>query len=146
VLLLSERFEELEKRLSQIERVSNVVSLMLTSLLTLSLMCDVLGISFAELVHKIVTLPWVIPVEVILQYYWLWYTLEVVLLVLLIIDQVTVYRFLARNIEPPKTYVLYMNTAMFLISFWLALVLRTATLMLIAFLSSFTLIYTLMKR
>lgn len=143
---MSEEFEELEKRLSQVERVANVVSLMITSILTLSLACDVLGISFAELIQKIVTLPWIIPIEVILQYYWLWYTLEVILFVLLIVDQVTVYRFLAKNIEPPRAYVLYMNTTMFLISLWLALILRTGTLMMIAFLTAFTLIYTLMRR
>jgi len=143
---LPEELEELEKRLSQVERIANVASLMLTSILALSLACDVLGISFAELVHKIVTLPWVIPIEVILQYYWLWYTLEVTLLILLIVDQVTVYRFLAKNIEPPRAYVLYMNTAMFLISLWLALILRTGTLMMISFLTAFTLIYTLMRR
>lgn len=144
--LAEERFEEIERKLTQVEKIANIVSLMFTSLLTLSLLSDVLGISFAELVQKIVTLPWVIPVEIIVQYYWLWYSLEVVLLIMLIVDQVVMYRFLAKNIEPPRTYVLYMNTAMFLISFWLALILRTGTLTLIAFLSSFTLIYTLMKR
>jgi hypothetical protein len=141
-----ERFEDIEKKLSYIEKVSNVVSLMVTSLLTLSLLSDVLGISFAELVQKIVTLPWVIPIEIIVQYYWLWYTLEVVLLILLIVDQVVTYRFLARNVEPPRSFVLYMNLTMFLISFWLALVLRTGTLMLISFLTSFSVVYTLLKR
>ena len=144
--LAEERFEEFEKRLSQAEKIANIVSLMLTSLLTLSMLSDVLGISFAELVHRVATLPWVIPIEIIEQYYWLWYSLEVFLLILLIVDQAITYRFLAKNIEPPRTYVLYMNLVMFLLSFWLGLIIRTGTLIMIAFLSSFSLIYTLMKR
>jgi hypothetical protein len=144
--LAEERFEELEKRLSQAEKIANIVSLMLTSLLTLSMLSDILGISFAELVHRVVTLPWVVPVGIIEQFYWLWYSLEVLLLILLIVDQAVTYRFLARNAEPPRTYVLYMNLVTFLLSFWLGLVIRTGTLIMIAFLSSFSLVYTLMKR
>lgn len=141
-----ERFEELERRLTQIERIANVVSFVITALLTLSLLSDVLGINFAELIHRIVTIPWVIPIEVIAQYYWLWYTLEVVLVILLIVDQIVTYRFISKDLEPPRNFVLYMNLTMFLISFWLALILRTATMILIAFLTSFTVVYTLLKR
>jgi hypothetical protein len=144
--LAEERFEELEKRLSQAEKIANIVSFMLTSLLVLSMLSDVLGISFAELVHRVATLPWVVPVEIVEQYYWLWYSLEALLLILLIVDQAITYRFLAKNIEPPRTYVLYMNLVMFLLSFWLGLIIRTGTLLVVAFLSSFSLIYTLMKR
>lgn len=144
--MAEERFEEIERKLTQVERIANMVSLVLTSLLTLSLLSDILGIGFAELVQKVVTLPWAIPVETIAQYYWLWYSLEAALLIMLIADQAVMYRFMAKDIEPPRTYVLYMNLAMFLLSFWLGLVIRTATLLVIAFLSSFSLIYTLMKR
>jgi hypothetical protein len=107
---------------------------------------DLVGVSVPELVWRVVSVPWVIPVEIIVEYYYVWYTMYCLLFVLMVVDYFVYVRYMHRKMVPPVTYARYMSLAIFLLSFWLALLFKTTTLMLVAVFSSLSLMYTILAR
>jgi len=143
---MSERYFEVERALEIAEKVSTTFSYALSWFLTLMLFGDLIGVSVPELIWRVITIPWVIPVEIITEYYPVWYIMYCALFVLMIVDNVVVTRYMQYKKMPPVTYARYMSLAIFLLSFWLALLFRTLALTLICIFSSVTLIYTVLRR
>lgn len=126
------------------EKVSNMVGILLSTLLTIQLLGDLLGISVVELFKTAVTRPWVIPTEIIEAYYPLWYGMEWALLLLMLSDNVYTMRYLqSHNAPPPPSYERWMSLAIFMLSFWLAILFRYASLTMITIFAAISLSYTM---
>jgi hypothetical protein len=67
------------------------------------------------------------------------------LFAIMVVDYAVYFRYSTMKRMPPPSYAKYLSLAAFLLSFWLALLFRTATLTLIAVFSAISLIYTLRK-
>jgi hypothetical protein len=141
---MSERYFEVERALEVAEKFTVVFSHAISLFLILSMFGDLVGVPVFELVYRVVTVPWVVPVEIILEYYYVWYTMYCLLFVLVVVDYVVYVRYMHRKTVPPVTYARYMSLAIFLLSFWLALLFKTTTLILIAVFSSLSLMYTML--
>jgi len=126
------------------EKVATVVGNLLSMLLIVQMMGDLLGVNIFDILRTIVARPWVVPVELVEQYYWLWYSMEFALLVIMLADQVYTMRYMQVHKEPPPPeYVRWVSLAIFLLSFWLAIVLRYTTFFIICIMSAISLSYTL---
>jgi hypothetical protein len=143
---VAERYFEVERALEIAEKFTTVVSHALSLFIILSMFGDLLGVSVPELVWRAVTVPWVIPVDIIAQYYHVWYSMYCALFVLIVADYAVYMRYMQLRRTPPLAYVRYMALATFILSFWLALLFRTFTLTLIAVLSSATLAYSVVAK
>jgi len=129
------------------EKVSNVVSSLLSVFLIVQMFGDLLGISVVEVLKTAVTRPWVIPVEWIEAYYPLWYGMEWALLVLMLSDQVFTMRYMQTHKRPPPpSYERWMSLAIFLLSFWLAILFRYMTFSLITIFAAISFSYTMFIR
>lgn len=129
------------------ERIANIVGNLLSMLLIVQMMGDLLGINVFEAIRIVVTRPWVVPIEWIKQYYWLWYTMECMLLVVMLADQVYTMRYMQVHKEPPPpNYVRWVSLTVFILSFWLAIVLRYMTFFIICVMSAISLSYTMFVR
>ena len=129
------------------EKIGNIVSTLLSTLLIIQMIGDLLGINVFEVLKTAVTKPWVIPVEWIYMYYPLWYALEWVLLILMLSDQVYTMRYMQMHKEPPPpTYARWMSLAIFMVSFWLAIILRYMTFTIITVFAAITFSYTMFVR
>ena len=144
--MVAERYFEVERALEIAEKLATVVSHALSLFIILSMFGDLLGVSVPELLWRAVTVPWVVPVDIITQYYYIWYGMYCALFVLVVADYVVYMRYMQLRGAPPLAYVRYMSLATFMLSFWLALLFRTFTLTIIAVLSSATLVYSLLAR
>ena len=142
----SERYFEVERALEIAEKFTIVFSHAISLFLILSMFGDLVGVPVHELIWRVVSVPWIIPVEIILQYYYVWYTMYCLLFVLMVVDYFVYVRYMHRKMVPPVTYARYMSLAIFLLSFWLALLFKTTTLILIAVFSSLSLMYTILAR
>jgi len=143
---MSERYLEIERVLGVVEKIATSFSNALSLFLILVMFGDLLGISVPELLWTAITRPPVIPVDIIVQYWYVWYGMQCVLLVLLIVDYVVFLRFMQLKKMPPVSYVRYVSLVMFILSFWLAILFRKLTFILIALMSSLTLMYSLLGR
>jgi len=129
------------------EVASNVVSSLLSTLLIVQMIGDLLGIPVFEVLKEVVTRPWVIPIEWIEMYYPLWYAMQWALLMLMISDQVFTMRYMqARKEPPPPAYARWMSFAIFMVSFWLAILFRYMTFVLITIFASISFSYTMFVR
>jgi len=138
---------DVERALEIAERVSNFVSMALSTILILTMIGDILGISIIEAVRTVVTRPLVIPKEWIEMYYPLWISMEFVLLGAMLYDQIFTMRYMQTYNElPPLGYARVMSFLMFFLSFWLFLVFRKWSFGLIAVFSSISFIYALLAR
>jgi len=138
---------DIDRVLDISEKISNVVSSLLSMLLIVQMIGDLLGISVFEALTTALTRPWVIPVEWIEMYYPLWYAMEWMLLILMISDQVFTMRYMQTHKQPPPpAYVRWMSFAIFMISFWLALLFRYMTFVLITIFASISFSYTMFVR
>ena len=142
----SERYFEVERALEIAEKFTTVFSHAVSLFLILSMFGDLVGVPVHELIWRVVSMPWIIPVEIILQYYYVWYTMYCLLFVLMVVDYFVYVRYMHRKMVPPVTYARYMSLAIFLLSFWLALLFKTTTLIFIAVFSSLSLMYTILAR
>jgi hypothetical protein len=140
-----ERLYEAERALEVAEKASLIVANALSLFLIFSMLGDLLGVSIPELVWRAITTPWVVPVEIITAYYPLWYGMYWCLFAIMVVDYAVYFRYSTMKRMPPPSYAKYLSLAAFLLSFWLALLFRTATLTLIAVFSAISLIYTLRK-
>jgi len=126
------------------EKIANVFSSLLSMLLIVQMMGDLLGISVLDVLKTALTRPWVVPVEWIEAYYPLWYAMEWMLLILMISDQVFTMRYMQTHKRPPPpAYVRWMSFAIFMISFWLAILFRYMTFTLITIFASISFSYTM---
>ncbi len=129
------------------DKISIVVGNLLSLWLLVTMMGDLLGINVFELARQLILRPWVIPEEWIELYYPVWYAMEWALLILMMADQVFTMRYYSTGERmPPPSYVRWMSLAIFIISFWLALLFRYATFILIAIFSSISFSYTMFVR
>jgi hypothetical protein len=143
---VSERYFEVERVLEVAEKIATVFSHAISLFLIFSVFGDLVGVPVPELVHRVVSAPWVIPVEIIAEYYYVWYTMYCMLFALMVVDYFVYVRYMQRKMIPPISYARYISLATFLLSFWLALLFRTTTLILISVFSSVSLVYTLLSR
>jgi hypothetical protein len=143
---MSERYLEAERALEIAEKVTIVFSHAISLFLIFSMFGDLVGVPVSELIWRVVSVPWVIPVEIIVEYYYVWYTMYCLLFVLMVVDYFVYVRYMHRKMVPPVTYARYMSLAIFLLSVWLALLFKTTTLILIAVFSSLSLMYTTLRR
>jgi len=138
---------DIDRALEFSEKITNVLSSFLSMLLIIQMVGDLLGISVFEILKTAITRPWVIPIEWIEMYYPLWYAMECILVVLMIGDQVFTMRYMqAHRQPPPPVYVRWMSFAIFMVSFWLAILFRYLTFTLIAIFSSISFSYTMFIR
>ena len=138
---------DIDRALEFSEKITNVLSSFLSMLLIIQMVGDLLGISVFEILKTAITRPWVIPIEWIEMYYPLWYAMECILVVLMIGDQVFTMRYMQVHRQPPPpVYVRWMSFAIFMVSFWLAILFRYLTFTLIAIFSSISFSYTMFIR
>jgi len=129
------------------ERLSNIVGSLLSTLLIVQMFGDLLGISVVEALKTALTRPWVIPVEWIEMYYPLWYAMQWALLILMLFDQIFTMRYMQTHREPPPpSYVRWMSLAIFMVSFWLAILFRYMTFTLITIFAATSFSYTMFIR
>jgi len=126
------------------DKASMAVGNILSLWLLVSMMGDLLGVNVFELARQLVLRPWVIPVEWIELYYPVWYAMQWCLLILMLADQVFTMRYYSVGRKmPPASYVRWMSLAIFLISFWLALLFHYSTFVLISVFSAISFSYTM---
>lgn len=126
------------------EKISNILSSLLSVLLIVQMFGDLLGINIFETMRLVISRPWYIPVEWIEMYYPLWYSMEWILLILMLSDQIFTMRYMQFNKTlPPPAYERWISLAMFFISFWLAMLFRYMTFTLIAIFSAISFSYTM---
>ncbi|MEM1554592.1 MAG: hypothetical protein QXJ72_06900 [Thermoproteota archaeon] len=103
-----------------VEKIITAVSNMITLVFILSLFSDLLGISLFELFQKLVTTPWIIPVEIIERYWFIWYGMEWVMLFAIAIDWWYSQWYYSKYKETPSpTYTLCISTLVFAPSIFL---------------------------
>jgi len=135
---------DIDKVLDWSERISNMIGMLLSMLLTIQMFGDILGINVAEVIRIIITTPWVIPKEWIEMYAPLWFTMEVLLLMTMLADNIYSTRYLQEHkVPPPLRYERWVSLLMFILSFWLAIIFRYLTFTLIAIFSSISFAYTM---
>jgi len=138
---------DIDRALDLSEKISNVASSLLSMLLIVQMVGDLLGINVIEALQIAISRPWVIPVEWIEAYYPLWYAMQWMLLILMISDQVfTMWYMQVHKQPPPPVYVRWMSLAIFMVSFWLAILFRYMTFTLITIFSSISFSYTMFIR
>jgi len=138
---------DVDRILELSDKLSMVFSSLMSMILIVQMIGDLLGISIFEAVKIAISRPWVIPTEWIVQYYPLWYAMQFILLVLIISDQVYTMRYMqARKTPPPPSYERWISLAIFIISFWLAIILRYATFTLITVFAAISFSYTMFIR
>ena len=138
---------DVDRVLDLSERLSSVVGSLLSTLLIVQMFGDLLGISVVEALKAALTRPWVIPVEWIEMYYPLWYAMQWALLVMMLFDQVFTMRYMQTHREPPPpSYVRWMSLAIFMVSFWLAILFRYMTFTLITIFAATSFSYTMFIR
>ena len=129
------------------EKVATVVGNLLSMLLIVQMIGDLLGINIFDALGALMARPWVVPVELVEQYYWLWYSMELALLAIMLADQVYTTRYMQVHKEPPPPeYVRWISLAIFTLSFWLAIVFRYTTFFIICAMSAISLSYTMFAR
>ncbi|RLF08519.1 MAG: hypothetical protein DRJ60_00210 [Thermoprotei archaeon] len=138
---------DVDRALELSEKLSNAVGSLLSIVLIVQMMGDLLGINVIEALKMTLTRPWVIPVEWIEMYYPLWYAMQWALLILMLSDQVFTMRYMqSHKAPPPPSYERYMSLAIFIVSFWLAILFRYMTFTLITVFASISLSYTMFIR
>ncbi len=131
----------------QADMIYMAVSSMLSMVLIASLFGDLLGVNVFELAKQVITKPWVIPKDIIEQYYPLWYGMEWFLLIVMLADQVYTMRYYSVNKGfPPASYTRWVSLLIFIPSFFLLILFRTATFFLLTILSTTSLVYSFMKK
>ena len=129
------------------DKTSMIIGNLLSMWLLVAMMGDLLGVNVLELAKQLVFRPWVIPEEWITLYYPVWYAMEWALLILMLVDQVFTMRYYSAGQRmPPTTYVRWMSFAIFIISFWLALLFHYATFIFITVFSSISFSYAMFIR
>lgn len=129
------------------EKIANVVGSMMSMFLIVMLFGDILGINVFEALRTAVLRPWIIPIEWIEMYYPLWYAMEWLLLILMLVDQVFTMRYMhVHNMPPPPSYERWMSLAIFLISFWLAILFRYMSFTIITVFAAISFSYTMFVR
>ena len=138
---------DIDRALELSEKISNVVGSLLSMFLIVQMFGDLLGISVIEVLKTALTRPWVIPVEWIEMYYPLWYAMQWALLILMLSDQVFTMRYMQTHKRPPPpAYERWMSFAIFMVSFWLAILFRYMTFTLITIFAAISFSYTMFIR
>ena len=138
---------DVDRILELSDKFSMMFSTLMSMVLIVQMIGDLLGINVFEAVKIAISRPWVIPTEWIVQYYPLWYAMEFALLVLIIFDQVYTMRYMQAHKRPPSpSYERWMSLAIFIVSFWLAIILRYATFTLITVFAAISFSYTMFIR
>jgi len=138
---------DIDRALEISEKISNVIGSLLSMFLIVQMFGDLLGISVVEVLKTALTRPWVVPVEWIEMYYPLWYAMQWALLILMLSDQVFTMRYMqVHKRPPPPSYERWMSFAIFMISFWLAILFRYMTFTLITIFAAISFSYTMFIR
>jgi len=138
---------DVDRALELGEKLSNIMSSILSMFLIVQMLGDLLGISVIEALKTAITRPWVIPVEWIEMYYPLWYAMQWALLILMLSDQVFTMRYMQTHKQPPPpAYERWMSFAIFMVSFWLAILFRYMTFTLITIFAAISFSYTMFIR
>lgn len=138
---------DVDRVLELSEKLSNVVGTLLSMVLIVQMVGDLLGIDIAKALEMALTRPWVIPVEWIEMYYPLWYAMQWALLILMLSDQVFTMRYMqVHKSPPPPSYGRWMSLAIFMLSFWLAILFRYMTFTLITIFAAISFSYTMFIR
>jgi len=138
---------DVDRALELSEKLSNIVGSLLSMVLIVQMLGDLLGINVIEALKTALTRPWVIPVEWIEMYYPLWYAMQWALLILMLSDQVFTMRYMQTHKRPPPpSYERWMSFAIFMVSFWLAILFRYMTFTLITIFAAISFSYTMFIR
>jgi len=139
--------EDIDRVLELSEKIGNIIGSALSVLLIIQMLGDLLGISVIQVLHAAISRPWVLPTEWIEAYYPLWYAMEWSLLILMMVDQVYTMRYMQTHKQPPPPgYERWMSLAIFMVSFWLTLIFRYMTFVIILIFASISFSYTMFIR
>jgi len=139
--------EDVEELAEKIEKIGNFVSQAMSTMMIILLLGDLLGINVGQLLIIAITKPWIIPWEWIVQYYTLWYGMMWTLFACMLGDQIYSMIYMNRyGKPPPPKYERWMSLAVFMLSFWLALIFRYASLTMICIFSAISFAYTMFVR
>jgi len=138
------RLAEMEEE--TIERITMAISNVFSIVLILMMSSDVLGIPLTDLMYKIITTPWVIPYDIIVQYWYVWEFMRWTLLIAMIADNMFTWRYYSKHKEyPPPSYVLYLSATIFFTSFFLFAIFRTTTFAVLTFFGSLAMLNAVMQ-
>jgi len=125
------------------ERLAMVIGQIFNFYIVLSMVAHTFGVDVYTLLVRVVTYPWVIPVEIIYKYWWLWEGMHYILLTLVLFDNFYFMKYYRAHKEPPPvSYARTISLPMFFLSFWLFLIYRTDYLLLLTIYSTGTVAYT----
>jgi len=119
------------------EKVGTAIGHILYLYMMIALMGDILGVDIWKLASQVVFKPWIIPIEILYQYMWLWKSIETILLGLLFIDYGFYNRYVKKGEAPPVPYARSLAIATFILAFILWLILRTTFLFILLLFSLF---------
>lgn len=141
---MSEEFERKERQLERLELITSItsnISLLVTLFVFVTLAGQLLGINMGYIWYLIVTFHWVVPEWFIEKYYSVWYLMTWALLLLMLWDSIYQNRYVAKHGHPNAHYAYYSTIAMFLLSFFLAVLFRFGIFEFLAAISGVTLAY-----
>jgi len=127
--------------------VGVIISILLNFWVIISLMTDLLGIDFGELMREIVKHGWRLPEDWVQQYHPFLYALQWVLLITVITDTAISYKYMVEG-EPrvPLTYLRIVSFVGFFCGMWLYLAYHVTAYGLIFFASFITFMWTMFVR
>jgi len=139
-----EAYEKATKIANITTFVGVIISILLNFWVIISLMTDLLGIDFGELMREIVKHGWRLPEDWVQQYHPFLYALQWVLLITVITDTAVSYRYMVEG-EPrvPLTYLRIVSFVGFFCGMWLYLAYHVTAYGLIFFASFITFMWTM---
>lgn len=142
-----EAYEKATKIANITTFVGVIISILLNFWVIISLMTDLLGIDFGELMREIVKHGWRLPEDWVQQYHPFLYALQWVLLITVITDTAVSYRYMVEG-EPrvPLTYLRIVSFVGFFCGMWLYLAYHVTAYGLIFFASFITFMWTMFVR
>ena len=139
-----EAYEKATKIANITTFVGVIISILLNFWVIISLMTDLLGIDFGELMREIIKHGWRLPEDWVQQYHPFLYALQWVLLITVITDTAVSYKYMDEG-EPkvPLSYLRIVSFVGFFCGMWLYLAYHVTAYGLIFFASFITFMWTL---
>ncbi len=137
---------EIDDVLDLIEKVADITSSLISIWLIIAMMGDLLGINVFQAIQIVISRPWAIPKEWIIQYAPVWYAMYWALFFMILIDTAVTMKYKREGEMPPLQYERVISLAMFLDSFWLAIIFRKMLFTMITIFAAISFSYTIFGR